>query len=88
MEVKTPQLYQNMIRFRSRHVGPQISSQHPYAETFIGKPHVWTVDLTNETDVREAVRAILHTEVMNTTILLLQYVLYTGVRAYIPRLCG
>ena len=41
----------------------QVSSQHPYAETFIGKPHVWTVDVTNKTDVREAVRAILRTEV-------------------------
>uniref|UniRef100_A0A671WGN4 alpha-1,6-mannosyl-glycoprotein 6-beta-N-acetylglucosaminyltransferase n=1 Tax=Sparus aurata TaxID=8175 RepID=A0A671WGN4_SPAAU len=41
----------------------QISSQHPYAEAFIGKPHVWTVDANNKTDVREAVRAILHTEV-------------------------
>ncbi|XP_070847125.1 alpha-1,6-mannosylglycoprotein 6-beta-N-acetylglucosaminyltransferase B-like [Chaetodon trifascialis] len=45
----------------------QISSQHPYAETFIGKPHVWTVDVTNETDVREAVRAILRTEVKPLT---------------------
>lgn len=43
--------------------GSQISSQHPYAEKFIGKPHVWTVDVTNKTDVREAVRAILRTEV-------------------------
>ncbi|KAG7227783.1 hypothetical protein INR49_013577, partial [Caranx melampygus] len=40
----------------------QISSQHPYAEEFIGKPHVWTVDVTNRTNVREAVRAILRTE--------------------------
>ncbi|XP_068162098.1 alpha-1,6-mannosylglycoprotein 6-beta-N-acetylglucosaminyltransferase B-like [Antennarius striatus] len=45
----------------------QISSQHPYAETFIGKPHVWTVDTTNKTDVREAIRAILHTEVKSFT---------------------
>lgn len=79
MEVKTPQLYHNTIGFRSRHVAPQISSQHPYAETFIGKPHVWTVDLTNRTDVRQALRAILHTEVMDSTILLLQYILYAGV---------
>uniref|UniRef100_A0A3B4XBF0 alpha-1,6-mannosyl-glycoprotein 6-beta-N-acetylglucosaminyltransferase n=2 Tax=Seriola lalandi dorsalis TaxID=1841481 RepID=A0A3B4XBF0_SERLL len=41
----------------------QISSQHPYAEEFIGKPHVWTVNMTNSTDVREAVKAILSTEV-------------------------
>ncbi|CAJ1080913.1 alpha-1%2C6-mannosylglycoprotein 6-beta-N-acetylglucosaminyltransferase B-like [Xyrichtys novacula] len=45
----------------------QISSQHPYAENFIGKPHVWTVDVTNETDVREAVKAIVHTEVKPLT---------------------
>ncbi|KAM6951153.1 alpha-1,6-mannosylglycoprotein 6-beta-N-acetylglucosaminyltransferase B-like [Aplochiton taeniatus] len=41
----------------------QVSSQHPYAEDFIGKPYVWTVDMANSTDVREAVRAILHTQV-------------------------
>ncbi|XP_042364188.1 alpha-1,6-mannosylglycoprotein 6-beta-N-acetylglucosaminyltransferase B-like [Plectropomus leopardus] len=41
----------------------RISSQHPYAEKFIGKPHVWTVDVTNKTEVREAIRAILRTEV-------------------------
>lgn len=46
-------------------VGSQISSQHPYAETSIGKPHVWTVDVTNKSDVREALRSILHTEVVN-----------------------
>uniref|UniRef100_A0A667XLT9 alpha-1,6-mannosyl-glycoprotein 6-beta-N-acetylglucosaminyltransferase n=1 Tax=Myripristis murdjan TaxID=586833 RepID=A0A667XLT9_9TELE len=40
----------------------QISSQHPYVEDFIGKPYVWTVDTSNLTDVREAVRAILRTE--------------------------
>uniref|UniRef100_A0A3Q3LZR0 alpha-1,6-mannosyl-glycoprotein 6-beta-N-acetylglucosaminyltransferase n=1 Tax=Mastacembelus armatus TaxID=205130 RepID=A0A3Q3LZR0_9TELE len=40
----------------------QISSQNPYAEEFIGKPYVWTVDMTNSTDVREAVKAILNTE--------------------------
>ncbi|KAF3704509.1 Alpha-1,6-mannosylglycoprotein 6-beta-N-acetylglucosaminyltransferase B [Channa argus] len=41
----------------------QISSQHPYTEDIIGKPHVWTVDISNRTDVQEAVKAILGTEV-------------------------
>ncbi|KAF7667702.1 hypothetical protein LDENG_00049030 [Lucifuga dentata] len=41
----------------------QITSQHPYAEDFIGKPYVWTVDMNNHSDVQEAVRTILHTEV-------------------------
>uniref|UniRef100_A0A3Q4GWG9 alpha-1,6-mannosyl-glycoprotein 6-beta-N-acetylglucosaminyltransferase n=1 Tax=Neolamprologus brichardi TaxID=32507 RepID=A0A3Q4GWG9_NEOBR len=40
----------------------QISSQHPYAEEFIGKPYVWTVDVTNKSDIREAVKAILRSE--------------------------
>ncbi|XP_069547628.1 alpha-1,6-mannosylglycoprotein 6-beta-N-acetylglucosaminyltransferase B-like [Brachyistius frenatus] len=45
----------------------QISSQHPYAEEFIGKPYVWTVDVTNRTDIRQAVKAILSTEVKSFT---------------------
>lgn len=44
---------------------PQIHSQHPYAEDFIGKPYVWTVDIDNTTQVREAVKAILSLEVSN-----------------------
>uniref|UniRef100_A0A6Q2Y248 alpha-1,6-mannosyl-glycoprotein 6-beta-N-acetylglucosaminyltransferase n=1 Tax=Esox lucius TaxID=8010 RepID=A0A6Q2Y248_ESOLU len=40
-----------------------VSSQHPYAEEFIGKPFVWTVNMTNATDVQETVQAILRTEV-------------------------
>ncbi|XP_056286643.1 alpha-1,6-mannosylglycoprotein 6-beta-N-acetylglucosaminyltransferase B-like isoform X3 [Pseudoliparis swirei] len=49
--------------YRGKPTTRQISSQHPYVEQFIGKPHVWTVDVTNKTDVREAARAILRTEV-------------------------
>uniref|UniRef100_A0A3P8PE75 alpha-1,6-mannosyl-glycoprotein 6-beta-N-acetylglucosaminyltransferase n=1 Tax=Astatotilapia calliptera TaxID=8154 RepID=A0A3P8PE75_ASTCA len=45
----------------------QISSQHPYAEEFIGKPYVWTVDVTNKSDIREAVKAILRSEVKSFT---------------------
>lgn len=39
--------------------GLQISSQHPYAQTSIGEPHVWTVDATNMTDVHQALGSIL-----------------------------
>ncbi|XP_039472504.1 alpha-1,6-mannosylglycoprotein 6-beta-N-acetylglucosaminyltransferase B-like [Oreochromis aureus] len=45
----------------------QISSQHPYAEKFIGKPYVWTVDVTNKTDIHEAIKAILRSEVKSFT---------------------
>ncbi|XP_061039287.1 alpha-1,6-mannosylglycoprotein 6-beta-N-acetylglucosaminyltransferase A isoform X3 [Eubalaena glacialis] len=37
----------------------ELTSQHPYAEVFIGQPHVWTVDLDNQEEVEDAVKAIL-----------------------------
>ncbi|XP_040033363.2 alpha-1,6-mannosylglycoprotein 6-beta-N-acetylglucosaminyltransferase B isoform X2 [Gasterosteus aculeatus] len=49
--------------YKGKPTSRKVSSQHPYAEEFIGKPHVWTVDVTNRTDVREAARAILLTQV-------------------------
>uniref|UniRef100_A0A8C5EGJ1 alpha-1,6-mannosyl-glycoprotein 6-beta-N-acetylglucosaminyltransferase n=1 Tax=Gouania willdenowi TaxID=441366 RepID=A0A8C5EGJ1_GOUWI len=48
--------------YRGKPTTRQISSQHPYAEEFIGKPHVWTVDVTNKTDIQLALKAILSTE--------------------------
>ncbi|XP_020630334.1 alpha-1,6-mannosylglycoprotein 6-beta-N-acetylglucosaminyltransferase A-like [Orbicella faveolata] len=41
----------------------KLTSQHPYAEVFIGKPHVFTVDIDNLTLVEEAIKEILNTEV-------------------------
>ncbi|XP_054913687.1 alpha-1,6-mannosylglycoprotein 6-beta-N-acetylglucosaminyltransferase B-like [Poeciliopsis prolifica] len=41
----------------------QITSQHPYFERFVGKPFVWTVDMNNRTDIRDAVESILKTKV-------------------------
>ncbi|XP_074519713.1 alpha-1,6-mannosylglycoprotein 6-beta-N-acetylglucosaminyltransferase B-like isoform X2 [Halichoeres trimaculatus] len=58
-----PHASDNSDFYKGKPTTRQISSQHPYAETFIGKPHVWTVDVTNKTDVQETVRAILRSEV-------------------------
>lgn len=41
----------------------QVFSQHPYAENFIGKPHVWTVDYNNSEEFEAAIKAILRTQV-------------------------
>lgn len=38
-------------------------SQHPYAENFIGKPHVWTVDYNNSEEFEAAIKAIMRTQV-------------------------
>lgn len=40
-----------------------MSSQHPYAEDFIGKPHVWTVDYNNSEEFEAAIKTILRTQV-------------------------
>ncbi|OXB81152.1 UNVERIFIED_CONTAM: hypothetical protein H355_005082 [Colinus virginianus] len=41
----------------------KVSSQHPYAEDFIGKPHVWTVDYNNSEEFEAAIKTILRTQV-------------------------
>lgn len=40
-----------------------MSSQHPYAEDFIGKPHVWTVDYNNSEEFEAAIKTIMRTQV-------------------------
>ncbi|MGH0148217.1 UNVERIFIED_CONTAM: hypothetical protein FKN15_021585 [Acipenser sinensis] len=54
---------QNSAFYRGKPTTRQVRSQHPYAEDFIGKPYVWTVDMSNSTEVQEAVRTILHSQV-------------------------
>lgn len=41
----------------------QLTSQHPYAEVYIGRPHVWTVDIENSAEVERAIRSILSQKV-------------------------
>lgn len=41
----------------------QVFSQHPYAENFIGKPHVWTVDYNNSEEFEAAIKAIMRSQV-------------------------
>ena len=36
-----------------------MTSQHPYAEDFIGPPHVYTVDVNDKIAVEEAVKLAL-----------------------------
>lgn len=45
----------------------QVFSQHPYAENFIGKPHVWTVDYNNSEEFEAAIKAIMRTQVRAAT---------------------
>uniref|UniRef100_A0ABM5FME0 alpha-1,6-mannosyl-glycoprotein 6-beta-N-acetylglucosaminyltransferase n=3 Tax=Pogona vitticeps TaxID=103695 RepID=A0ABM5FME0_9SAUR len=49
--------------FRGKPTSREVSSQHPYAEDFIGKPHVWTVDYNNSEEFEAAIKAIMRTKV-------------------------
>ena len=41
----------------------QLTSQHPYMETFIGKPHVYTIDVNNLDLVEATIKEIISLEV-------------------------
>ncbi|POI36097.1 hypothetical protein CIB84_000150 [Bambusicola thoracicus] len=41
----------------------KLTSQHPYAEVYIGKPHVWTVDINDLSEVEKAVKSILNQKI-------------------------
>ncbi|XP_072861092.1 alpha-1,6-mannosylglycoprotein 6-beta-N-acetylglucosaminyltransferase B isoform X3 [Chlorocebus sabaeus] len=49
--------------FRGKPTSREVFSQHPYAENFIGKPHVWTVDYNNSEEFEAAIKAIMSTQV-------------------------
>uniref|UniRef100_A0AAY4AI72 alpha-1,6-mannosyl-glycoprotein 6-beta-N-acetylglucosaminyltransferase n=1 Tax=Denticeps clupeoides TaxID=299321 RepID=A0AAY4AI72_9TELE len=49
--------------FRGKPTSREVSSQHPYAEQYIGRPHVMTVDFNNSEEFEAAVREIMRTEV-------------------------
>ena len=46
----------------------KVSSQHPYAEQYIGKPHVMTVDYNNSLEFDSAIREIMRTKVLPPTV--------------------
>lgn len=51
------------LQLRSCPISLQLTSQHPYAEVYIGQPHVWTVDIENSAEVEKAIRSILSQKV-------------------------
>ncbi|XP_019905432.2 alpha-1,6-mannosylglycoprotein 6-beta-N-acetylglucosaminyltransferase B isoform X4 [Esox lucius] len=49
--------------FRGKPTSREVSSQHPYAEQYIGRPHVMTVDYNNSQEFDSAIREIMRTKV-------------------------
>uniref|UniRef100_A0A0R3RJX4 alpha-1,6-mannosyl-glycoprotein 6-beta-N-acetylglucosaminyltransferase n=1 Tax=Elaeophora elaphi TaxID=1147741 RepID=A0A0R3RJX4_9BILA len=48
--------------FKDKPTLRELTSQNPYAEHFIGKPHVLTIDIENSSQVEDAVREALHSK--------------------------
>ncbi|XP_072549393.1 alpha-1,6-mannosylglycoprotein 6-beta-N-acetylglucosaminyltransferase B isoform X1 [Salminus brasiliensis] len=49
--------------FRGKPMSREVSSQHPYAEQYIGRPHVITVDYNNSEEVEAVIRDVLKAKV-------------------------
>ncbi|KAL8623887.1 hypothetical protein ACOMHN_050602 [Nucella lapillus] len=54
-----PHSSKNTPFFKGKPTQREVTSQHPYAEVFIGKPHVYTIDISNLTEVHQAVQEAL-----------------------------
>ncbi|XP_062391498.1 LOW QUALITY PROTEIN: alpha-1,6-mannosylglycoprotein 6-beta-N-acetylglucosaminyltransferase B-like [Sardina pilchardus] len=48
--------------FRGKPTSREVSSQHPYAEQYIGPPHVMTVDFNNSDEFESTIREIMRTQ--------------------------
>ncbi|KAK6300378.1 hypothetical protein J4Q44_G00284760 [Coregonus suidteri] len=48
---------------RQSNTSREVSSQHPYADQYIGRPHVMTVDYNNSQEFDTAIREIMNTKV-------------------------
>ncbi|KAG8125117.1 hypothetical protein E2320_020363, partial [Naja naja] len=53
-----PKSSKNTDFFKGKPTLRELTSQHPYAEVYIGKPHVWTVNINDLSEVEQAVKAI------------------------------
>ncbi|KAL4217311.1 hypothetical protein ACF0H5_023762 [Mactra antiquata] len=45
--------------FKGKPTERELTSQHPYAEQFIGEPYVYTIDINNSEEVRTTIQKIL-----------------------------
>ncbi|XP_043546929.1 alpha-1,6-mannosylglycoprotein 6-beta-N-acetylglucosaminyltransferase A-like [Chiloscyllium plagiosum] len=58
-----PKSRKNTNFFQGKPTFRELSSQHPYAEVYIGKPHVWTVNIDNPSELKEAMRQIMEQKI-------------------------
>lgn len=55
----TPHSSKNIQFFKGKPTARELTSQHPYAELFIGEPYVYTVNMHNDTQVLKVLDKIL-----------------------------
>ncbi|XP_038607466.1 alpha-1,6-mannosylglycoprotein 6-beta-N-acetylglucosaminyltransferase A [Tachyglossus aculeatus] len=63
LKFNPPKSSKNTDFFKGKPTLRELTSQHPYAEVYIGQPHVWTVNINNPVEVENAVKAILNQKI-------------------------
>ena len=63
MQFSPPHNRYNSQFFGDKPTRRLVTSQNPYAEKFIGQPFVYTIDISNSTEVGLAMRKIMKTSV-------------------------
>ncbi|XP_031574835.1 alpha-1,6-mannosylglycoprotein 6-beta-N-acetylglucosaminyltransferase A-like isoform X2 [Actinia tenebrosa] len=58
-----PHSRENTAFFKEKPTSRKLTSQHPYAEKFIGKPYVYTIDINSTQEVEKTVQEILNSKV-------------------------
>ncbi|GFO13088.1 alpha-1,6-mannosylglycoprotein 6-beta-n-acetylglucosaminyltransferase a [Plakobranchus ocellatus] len=53
-----PHSSKNTKFFKGKPTQREITSQHPYAEVFVGKPYVFTISINNNSEVHQALHSI------------------------------
>ncbi|XP_071148602.1 alpha-1,6-mannosylglycoprotein 6-beta-N-acetylglucosaminyltransferase A-like isoform X4 [Mytilus edulis] len=60
-----PHSSKNTKFFKGKPTERKLTSQHPYAEQFLGEPYVYTIDIKNIQQVKDTVARILHRNEFN-----------------------
>ncbi|XP_031550689.1 alpha-1,6-mannosylglycoprotein 6-beta-N-acetylglucosaminyltransferase A-like isoform X2 [Actinia tenebrosa] len=58
-KINPPHNRDNNAFYGGKPTARKITSQNPYAEDFIGKPYVYTIDMNNDTEVENTIKEIL-----------------------------
>lgn len=75
MQFPVPYNRHNSMFFAGKPTRRFITSQNTYAEQFIGEPYVYTIDITNITQVARVMKKIMKTKVSSLFVFQLLHII-------------